>query len=126
MKKATHFVVTFFCPGTLFAESYEREVVSSDPYKVEFPENAYCFQIHSREDVIDGATVYRGSPIQIGPTYYHPDSKVETIAQAQNNKKSSTTLLDNMRYNKWEHIVWSRYGNWPQPYVPGDHIVLEK
>lgn len=124
MHKRTVYYVTFTAPGAFVAESWKREVSSPDPHKVEWPGNAYAFTMHKREDAIDGDTVYIGQPQQIGPTYYHPDSKVETLAEVRLNQKATPILISNMECNRWSHIIWSRWGNWPQPFDPAESEVL--
>lgn len=122
-KRIVHFVI-FEAPGAFVAESFKREVAGPDPLAVEWPENAYAFRLFRREDVIDGDDTYTGKSQQIGKTYYHPDSKVETLAKVRANPKASPTLISNMVGNGWEQIVWSRWGNWPQPFEAADSEVL--
>lgn len=122
-KRTVHFVI-FEAPGSFVAESFKREVAGPDPHAVEWPENAYAFRLFRREDVVDGDDAYIGKSVQIGKLYYHPDSKVETLTEARENPKATPTLISNMECNGWEQIVWSRWGNWPQPFEAADAEVL--
>lgn len=126
MKKETVYFATYWAPGPFFAESWTRDVDGDDPGKVPWPENAYCFTLHKRTDVVDGDHRYKGEPKQVGPRYYHPDSKVETLAEVKRNPDATDTLIRNMENNKWEKIVWSRWGNWPQTFDEKHDCVLEK
>lgn len=126
MKKQKVYFVVFWAPGSFFGESWTSEVKTPDPMAVKWPDNAYSFTMHEREDVVDGDTRFRGDSIQVGPAYFHPDSKVETLTQVKKNPKSTPTLIENMRCNKWEAVVWSRWGNWPQPFEKGKAVVLPK
>lgn len=125
MIKKTTFYVTFLSPGSFVANESTREVKSPDPRNVAWPDSAYAFTMHRREDVIDGGAVYHGKPEQIGPTYYHPASKVESIDEVRLNPNASGVLIANMENNGWTHIIWSRWGNWPQPYEAGKAEVLK-
>lgn len=118
----------FSAPGSFVANQWTVEVAGNfeaDNFDG-WPDNAYAFTLHERLDIVDGDSVFRGDPKQIGPTYYHPDSKVEDYEAVSKNPTATEILLSNMRYNGWSHIVWSRWGNWPQPFDPDESIVLEK
>jgi len=116
MKKEKKVFATFWTPGIIVAESRTREVATPDPMAVKWPDYAYAFQLSEREDVIDGNKTYTGESKNVGPLYYHSDSKVETLAQVKMNPSAPHTLIRNMERNKWSKIVWSRWGNWPQPF----------
>lgn len=117
MKKEIKRWAKFWAPGSFFAEDWTESVDSLDPNKIKFPENAYAFELYEREDIIEGKERYEGKSKKIGPTYYHPDSKIETLEQVRVNPKATGgCLVDNMVGNKWSHIIWTRWGNWPQPY----------
>lgn len=125
MKKNCHTFVEFQSPGILFAEMWTRDVNSTDPNAVEWPDNAYAFRMYQREDLVDEGKVYKGEAIQLGPTYYHPDSRIETLAEvAARGDERDKILLSNMRCNNWPAIVWSRWNTFPQPYNPNDSQVL--
>lgn len=116
--------MTYFCPGSFLAESWVKETDSTEPNEVIWPENAYAFTIRTRIDVIDGEECFQGKSEQIGPMYYHPDSKVETLEEAKINPKSTDILIRNMESNRWAKIVWSRWGNWPQHFDDSKCVVL--
>lgn len=124
MDKVTVRYVRFLAPGSFVANDWTKEVRTADPTAIEWPENAYAFTMHERVDVVDGPEVFKGEVRQIGPMYYHPDSKIETQAEAALNKNSTSTLLSNMRCNGWDRIVWSRWGNWPQPFDATKAVVM--
>jgi hypothetical protein len=114
-KRTTHYVI-FWHPGSFVAEESKRPVESADPRKVTWPDNAYAFRLFRREDVIDGDKTYEGKPEQIGPIYYHPDSVVQSLDEARTNPKATSILISNMECNAWAQIIWTRWGNWPQPF----------
>lgn len=116
MNKITMYYATFYTPGVFVADTWHKNLDSTDPTMVEWPDDAYCFDVFKREDVVDGEATYKGKPEQVGKRYYHPDSKVEDLAQAKVNPNSTDTLISNMEINKFKYIVWSRWGNWPQPF----------
>lgn len=112
--KTTVFYATFFGTGSFVAENWKTDLTSGDPREVKWPQNAYAFTLHRREDVTVDGTVYRGTPDQLGPMYYHPDSVVEDLDQVKANPRATKVMIDNMRINEWPQIIWTRWGNWPQ------------
>ncbi len=126
MKKETVYYVEFWAPGCFVGESWTVDVNDSDPENVEWPDEAYAFCMYKREDVIDGKKKFKGDSKQIGPMYYHPDSKIENLEEVSRNPKATSTLIGNMKSNKWSHLIWSRWGNWPQPFDPKKTKILTK
>jgi hypothetical protein len=118
--------VKFYYGGVIVAETSTKEVDTIDPCGVKWPKNAYAFTLHEQEVVIIDRVEYKGDSKQIGPMYYHPDSKVETLEEVRENPKATETLVSNMECNRWDKIIWSRWGNWPQAFDPKSDCVLEK
>jgi len=123
MNKETVFYARFLCPGSFVAESWTRPIDSPDPHKVAWPENAYAFSIHKREDVIDGDKRYESKAEQVGKLYYHPASYVQTLDEART--KASKILISNMECNDWRQIIWTRWNSWPQPFDPDRMEILK-
>lgn len=123
MTKETKYWVEFSSPGCFFFETEEKDITDPNPRKIKWPDNAFAFQIYEREDVIDGKTRYKGTPKKVGPTYYHPDSKVETLEEVKRNPKASEILISNMTHNQWDRIIWTRWGQ-AQPYDPKNTKIL--
>lgn len=116
MEKRTKKWVTYYAPGSFTSDAWTVELFGGpDPADISWPDNAYAFTLHEREDVHDDDRVYQGEAVQVGPTYYHPDSKVETLEQAKTNPAATPILISNMECNRWAAVVWTRWGNWPQP-----------
>ena len=124
MKKVTKYFVTFFSPGAFVAETSSREIAAPQPNNIEWPKDAYSFVIDERVDVVDGRKTYKGESKQVGPMYYHPDSKVETLEEVRKNPNATPIPISNMKGNGWDEIIWSRWGNWPQPFDREKHKVL--
>lgn len=125
MDRVTVRYVRFFSPGSFCANDWTEPVNTADPCAVVWPENAYAFTLHERVDALDGIETFKGEAKQVGPMYYHPDSKVVTEAEvAAKGDQRDSILLSNMRCNKWPSVIYSRWGNWPQPYEAGKHVVL--
>jgi hypothetical protein len=117
MERVTVRYVRFLSPGSFCANEWTMPVESADPSAVVWPENAYAFTIHERVDMRDGAETFKGEAKQIGPVYYHPDSKVVTKEEiAAKGDPRDRILLSNMQCNGWPAVIESRWGNWPQPY----------
>ena len=125
MHKVTTRFVRFYTPGLIVAETQTADVATLDPMAVAWPDNAYAFTLHERDDVVDGGETYRGEARQVGPMYYHPESRVMTAEEiAARNDPTDRILLSNMRGNQWPRVVYSRWGNWPQPYDAEKCVVL--
>jgi hypothetical protein len=126
MNKVTKHYVQFLSPGTFVGESWNEGITEQDPNAIAFPDRAYAFRMFVREDVIDRGETYTGKPTQVGPVYFHPESVVESLDQVRRNPMATKTLVSNMEGNGWSHIVWSRWGNWPQPWMPAEMVVLPR
>jgi hypothetical protein len=125
MDRVTVRYARFLSPGSFVANDWTAPVDSADPRAVKWPDNAYAFTLHERVDVLDGPETFKGEAKQIGPVYYHPESKVLTQAEiAAKGDPRDSILLSNMRCNKWPSVIYSRWGNWPQPYEAGKCEVL--
>ena len=127
MKKQTKYWIRFYTPGILFAETWDINCDSEpNPKEIEFPDSAYAFTIHKRTDIIDRGNIYKGKARQIGNMYYHPDSKVEDLKEVEQNPNATDTLIRNIKNNGWDRIIWTRWGNWPQPFDPTKITILER
>lgn len=126
MDRVTTRFVRFYAPGSFVANDWTETVDTLEPLAVKWPDRAYAFTLHERIDVMDGPETFTGKARQIGPTYYHPDSKVLTQAEvAARCDSRDSILLANMRCNKWDAVIYSRWGNWPQPYEAGKCEILK-
>lgn len=120
MRTSTEFIVVYFYAGTICADT--SETVFNSPEEValaDWPNRAYAYKLYQQDIVADTETgkVYRGDRTEVdGKLHYHPDSKVETLEQVRNSPNATETLIRNMECNGWDSIVWTRYGNWPQPF----------
>jgi hypothetical protein len=126
MNKETVYYARFLSPGAFVTEDWTSPIDSPDPRKVAWPDNAYAFSLHKREDVVDGDKRYEGKPEQVGPLYYHPDSFVQSLDEVRTNPKATSTLISNMKCNRWAQVIWTRWGNWPQPFESDRMQILEK
>ncbi len=125
MNKVTKTWINFYAPGSFTANEWTKDTPeNTSPDDVEWPDNAYAFTLHRRVDIVDGGETYNGKPEQIGPMYYHPDSATETLEEVKQNPSATSILVGNMECNRWERIVWTRWGNWPQPFDSEKHRVL--
>lgn len=118
--------ILYYRPGAFMGDTWS---VDQDgfilPTDVAWPKDAYAFSQHQRIDLVDddGAR-YKGEARQVGPLYYHPDSQVQTLEQVERDPRRTAILIENMRGNKWDRIIWSRWGNWAQPSDPERVMVL--
>lgn len=115
--KETIYTLTFHMPGVFVGEEFSTPVDHCDPAKVEWRDDAYAFCFFGRDRVTDDkGNTYDGDEEQVGKLYYHPDSVIETLAEVKANRPDETILISNMQTNGLEKIIWTRRGNWPQPY----------
>lgn len=124
MDRITVRFARFLAPGSFVANEWTTPVESLDPNAVAWPDNAYAFTLHERVDLHDGPELFKGAEKQIGPMYYHPDSKVKTLAEVKADPASTRILVSNMECNGWGSLIYSRWGNWPQPFDATKHRVL--
>jgi hypothetical protein len=125
MLKEKKYWITYWMPGSFTANTSVKDCKELPLIaEVEWPENAYALTLHQREDAIDGEKVYKGESEQIGPMYYHPDSKVTTLEETKAHPHTTKTLISNMECNGWDAVIWTRWGNWPQPFENGRHEIV--
>lgn len=119
MRTSTEFIVVYFYAGTICANTSEKLFNSREEItSAEWPNGVYAYKLYQQDIVQDTDTgkLYRGDRTEVdGKIHYHPDSKVETLEQVRSNPKATEILISNMECNGWDSIVWTRYGNWPQP-----------
>lgn len=120
MRTSTEFIAVYFYAGTICANTSETVFNSLEEVTLaDWPNRAYAYKLYQQDIVTDTETGkgYRGDRTEVdGKLHYHPDSKVETLEQVRNNPNATETLIRNMECNGWDSIVWTRYGNWPQPF----------
>ncbi len=131
MKVEKHFV-TFYSPGTFFAEHTEKPIDSwntdlavkmSKNISERYSAKPYGFQFTTRargEQDLDSKVVKK-SPL------YYIEGKVETLKQveARNDPKESI-LVSNMRCNKWKRVITTQTPwRWTQPLEDGDIVLTE-
>lgn len=127
MKREQKYWCQFYAPGSFVANEWTVDLPGETrPESIVWPDSAYAFKLWRREDIIDGKECFQGKPEQVGPMYYHPDSMIESMEEVQRNPKASTILVQNMKANQWSHVVWSRWGTWPQPWEPNRMRVIGK
>lgn len=119
MKRERKYWCQFYAPGSFVANDWSVDLPrETRPESIKWPDNAYAFKLWRREDIIDGTERFQGKAEQVGPMYYHPDSAVQTLAQVRKNPHATLMLIRNMERNGWSAVVWTRWGNWPQPWEP--------
>lgn len=130
--KTTYFL-TFFYAGTFVANTTSESVAAINKAEIDWPEGSYCCEFSQRDDLVicdelDGAKdkVFKGETVHVGKRLYHPGSTVTTFEEAKAHPNVTPVLLINMECNGWTHMVWNRYGRWPQPFDPENDEVLPK
>ena len=127
-----HFV-TFYSPGTMFAEMTERPIAAWDIVTAtEMAKNVserygarpYGFRFTTRERQEDWLT----TKVVANSVFYFMSGKVETIEQVrERNDPKERILLDNMRCNGWKRVIHITRGwSWTQPLDDGDVVLNEE
>lgn len=116
MKRVTEHYAEFSAPGSFMANQWTTPVVLGQ--SIEWPDTAYSYQLWKRVDVHDGDDVFQGKPEKVGKLVYHPDSMITTLEQVElgDSPDHGPALISNMRRNHWDAVIWTRWGNWPQPW----------
>jgi len=58
--------------------------------------------------------------------YYHPGSTITSLDQVKAGKTPGSighALIGNMECNNWDAVIWTRWGNWPQPFDAAKHEI---
>lgn len=114
MKK---YVTKYWFPGSFFAEESDVE----GEFTGTWPDHAYsCQQYVWEEKVIDGKT-FRTDRQKLGKLIYRRGSTVTTLKEVEKGKapgRVTDTLIRNMKGNRWDKIVWTYAGSWPQKWDP--------
>ncbi|GEM_PF-4666987 len=103
-----HYVREYY-PGIMVSDSNVKEIESREAYKS--GDNCYAYQFYDvmeDEVEVDGKMVKRSTTaFNTSPTYYKGTVKtIEEIAVEQ----PGSILYENMRCNKWNRVVTTRYG----------------
>lgn len=107
--------VVFHLPGLVIGEQYRERVDDINPYAIDWPKNAYAFHFVTQHVVTLDGMKMRSEECAHDPIYYHPHSVVRDAAWVARND-DSPMLLSNMRCNGWAQVIYTRWGNWPQPW----------
>lgn len=96
------------------------------PNEVEFPDYSYAFRLFTKVELEDeDGTIYKSDPNYYGKTFWHPNSFVTDYERASQMPERGLCLLDNMKRNGWEEMIWTRYRCFPQPYNPEIDVILK-
>lgn len=114
--------VEFLYAGSFTADYRTEEVGHADPALIEVPDGAYAFRFFDIREIDDGGTVLRSDRLNKSMTFY-PDGVLATVEQARE-MPNSQILVSNMEGNGWPAVVFSRYGNFPQPFNPAKDLII--
>lgn len=124
------YTVTFYSPGTFFAETTKKKIDSWDPQKAlamskkieeRYHSHPYGFQFFTHERADDELD----SHISDSSGTWYIDGVVKTLEdlKAEHNPENKI-LISNMECNQWDSVVQTRSPySWTQPFEDGDHII---
>ena len=116
----------FYAAGAIVAEIWTKPIETDDPTKIEWPKNAYAFELVEEVTVVtDGDVKCRGTRLIDGKKYYHPDSRVMRLEDIPN-KPGYRLLRSTMENTGWDIVILPRGGNFPLPFNPERDVVLKK
>ena len=114
--------VEFLYAGSFTADCRAEEVGHADPALIDVPDGAYAFRFFDVQEIEDEGTVLRSDRLNKSMTFY-PDGVLTTVEQARE-MPNSRILVSNMEGNGWPAVVFSRYGNFPQPFNPAKDAII--
>jgi hypothetical protein len=117
----------FLSPGSFVANERDVDVEATfDPAtsRVDWPQSAYAFDVFEQQSVVVGGKEFKSAAVRVGKQYWHHDSRIYAVEDLEAMKAASPILLSNCRCNGWKHVIFSRFGNWPQPYESKDIELL--
>ena len=132
MGMSQHFV-SFYSPGTFFAEETTREIdawdvdaaaAMADAIVERYEARPYGFRFSTRardDDQLDSRVVTKSAMYYLG-------GKIETLAEIEaRNDPEERVLRENMRGNGWDRIVTGNNPwRWSQPLGPNDVVLSEE
>lgn len=116
--------VEFYHPGAFVSETSAVSIAERCPKVAAAmaPDSAYAFRFFDRREVeVEGEKLV-GNPTNESPTYYIGGELMDYDA-VRDRVPNNEILLSNMRGNRWEHVVRTRFGNF-QPLNEGDQILV--
>lgn len=105
--------VEFLYPGIVFDESSAKPVDGRNPSEIEVPDRAHAFRFYDVGETTDedsGVTL-KSERMHYSGTYY-PGGEVWTQERVWRELPDERILLSNMKGNRWEEVVRTRFGSW--------------
>ena len=118
--------VEYFIPGSFFSETEEKQLTTGSLTEAmaSIPRNAYGFRLYEVVELSgileNGETIVQKKRQNESGMYY-PGATVYT----QDTVPNIGFVQDNMRGNRWAHVVKTRKGTWQPFYADVDRIVAE-
>jgi hypothetical protein len=116
---ATQTYITYFYPGSFFAEESTSKVANRDIPK-DIPKSAFAFSFHDREEIQSGGETLKGEKKNHSKRFYI-NGKVFTLAELKAAYPSNTSLIRNIE-NAGGDAILCRSGNW-QVFDKGDQNI---
>jgi len=119
--------VTFYFPGSFFAEESSRETDTTDPQEIAktAPEGSFCFSLRNyieKTTTVDGEEFKKIEADGEGGGRYYLGGTVYTLAEIKEKFSSKSSLISNLESNGWPSAILCRTGNW-QPFTKKDRLL---
>lgn len=100
--------VEFIYPGIVTSESNNKEVTNRNPGEITILKGSFGFRFADREEVelTDGEILKGKLKNKSGWYYQGKKMSLENVKREMPNKE---ILIDNMKYNGFKHIVWTKF-----------------
>jgi hypothetical protein len=109
--------ITFFFAGSFTADTSKRLVLSLDPAAIEWPESAYAARFSQRDTIDHEGVVFVGKEKDVSKLLYRAGSRVDSLQEIKDREDPHDgILISNMEINGWPAMIYTHFGNWPQPF----------
>lgn len=124
--KRTETYLTFSYAGSFVAETTRVRTLSTDPALISWPDGAYSVRFSQREVIDHEGVLFVGKETDVSKILYRPGSTIKTLDEikALGNPRDEI-LISNMECNGWPSMIFTCFGNWPQPYYAEKMEILK-
>ncbi len=123
MSTTTTTYARYSLPGAIVTEQSVQPVPSRDPQAAadSAPQGAFAFTFHDIVTVVIDGVELRSDPLRRSGRYFIGGT-VHTYAEVAAMPSDESALLDNMRMNRHDRVIFCPAGN-VQPFRDGDTVV---
>lgn len=117
----TQTFVKFWFQGAFFDEDSNKQVNARDIGALDIPARAYALEFYDIRVTTDNGVVLKSAPLNKSPRFF-VGGRVMTYDEVVAEEPDSPILIDNMRINRWAHVIKTRVGHF-QPFSETDVLL---